>query len=402
MKFLLFFLLVSSAVKSQSTHFIYIQTEDKQAFYAKTTDHIYSSSDVGYLVIPKLAEGNFAFTIGFPKNLWPSINYNLEINQKDLGFQLKKVDTATWALYNFQTSELVSALENNQVQPGYVQITNDEFSNVLAQVSNTPSINQRRINNDTTSEVKKDSAIITAKSNQVPVNNEIAIVKDTIVAIKQAPAVIAAQTETAIKAVEALPALTPIKNELTILDESGRSLKYIIYEADKIDTVLLFISYNDKSINKELPIVAKVQENPQSIEVTIKVTEKEEPKIQEQLVTNENPVSTDSLSAVVGVISTNKSCNFLAEEKDFIRLRRLMTSEDTEDKMIDIAKNGFLARCYTTEQIKNLAVLFLKEDTRLIFLQASYPYSSDPYNFNGLQNLLTEERNIISFKSMLH
>ena len=402
MKFLLFFLLISSAVKSQSTHFIYIQTEDKQAFYAKTTDHIYSSSDVGYLVIPKLAEGNFAFTIGFPKNLWPSINYNLEINQKDLGFQLKKVDTATWALYNFQTSELVSALENNQVQPGYVQITNDEFSNVLAQVSNTPSINQRRINNDTTSEVKKDAAIITAKSNQVPVNNDIAIVKDTVVAIRQAPAVIAAQTETAIKAVEALPALPPIKNELTILDESGRSLKYIIYEADKIDTVLLFISYNDKSINKELPIVAKVQENPQPIEVTIKVTEKEEPKIQEQLVTNENPVRTDSLSAVVGVISTNKSCNFLAEEKDFIRLRRLMTSEDTEDKMIDIAKNGFLARCYTTEQIKNLAVLFLKEDTRLLFLQAAYPYSSDPYNFNGLQNLLTEERNIISFKSMLH
>ena len=399
MKFLLFFLLISSAVKSQSTHFIYIQTEDKQAFYAKTTDHIYSSSDVGYLVIPKLAEGNFAFTIGFPKNLWPSINYNLEINQKDLGFQLKKVDTATWALYNFQTSELVSALENNQVQPGYVQITNDEFSNVLAQVSNTPSINQRRINNDTTSEVKKDAAIITAKSNQVPVNNDIAIVKDTVVAIQQEPAVIVVQAEPIIKAVEAL---TPIKNEMALLDESGRSLKYIIYEADKIDTVLLFISYNDKSINKELPIVAKVQENPQPIEVTIKVTEKEEPKIQEQLVTNENPVSTDSLSAVVGVISTNKSCNFLAEEKDFIRLRRLMTSEDTEDKMIDIAKNGFLARCYTTEQIKNLAVLFLKEDTRLIFLQASYPYSSDPYNFNGLQNLLTEERNIISFKSMLH
>ena len=399
MKFLLFFLLASSAVKSQSTHFIYIQTEDKQAFYAKTTDHIYSSSDVGYLVIPKLAEGNFAFTIGFPKNLWPSINYNLEINQKDLGFQLKKVDTATWALYNFQTSELVSALENNQVQPGYVQITNDEFSNVLAQVSNTPSINQRRINNDTTSEVKKDSAIIIAKSNQVPVNNEIAIVKDNVVAIQQEPAVIVVQAEPIIKAVEAL---TPIKNEMALLDESGRSLKYIIYEADKIDTVLLFISYNDKTINKELPIVAKVPENPQPIEVTIKVTEKEEPKMQEQLVTNENPGKADSLSTVIAVISTNKPCNFLAEEKDFFQLRRLMTSEDTEDKMIDIAKNGFLTRCYTTEQIKNLTVLFLKDDSRLLFLQAAYPYSSDSQNFYGLQSLLTEERNIISFKSMLH
>ena len=399
MKFLLFFLLASSAVKSQSTHFIYIQTEDKQAFYAKTTDRIYSSSDVGYLVIPKLAEGNFAFTIGFPKNLWPSINYNLEINQKDLGFQLKKVDTATWALYNFQTSELVSALENNQVQPGYVQITNDEFSNVLAQVSNTPSINQRRINNDTTSEVKKDSAIITAKSNQVPVNNDIAIVKDTVVAIQQEPAVIVVQAEPIIKAVEAL---TPIKNEMALLDESGRSLKYIIYEADKIDTVLLFISYNDKSINKELPIVAKVPENPQPIEVTIKVTEKEEPKMQEQLVTNENPGKADSLSTVIAVISTNKPCNFLAEEKDFFQLRRLMTSEDTEEKMIDIAKKGFLTRCYNTEQIKNLAVLFLKDDTRLLFLQAAYPYSSDSQNFYGLQSLLTEERNIISFKSMLH
>ena len=124
--------------------------------------------------------------------------------------------------------------------------------------------------------------------------------------------------------------------------------------------------------------------------------------MQEQLVTNKNPGKADSLSTVIAVISTNKPCNFLAEEKDFFQLRRLMTSEDTEDKMIDIAKNGFLTRCYTTEQIKNLTVLFLKDDSRLLFLQAAYPYSSDSQNFYGLQSLLTEERNIISFKSMLH
>ena len=404
MKFLLFFLLVSSAVKSQSTHFIYIQTEDKQAFYAKTTDHIYSSSDVGYLVIPKLTEGNFAFTIGFPKNLWPSINYNVEINQKDLGFQLKKVDAVTWALYNFQTSELVSALENNQIQPAYAQINNDEFSNVLAQVSNTPSINQQRINNYIPLIAKKDTAILISKSNEVSINNEIVIIKDTIVAKKQEPVVIEVdQIDSTVKnEIAVMPSLTLVIKQKTFLDSTGWSANFIIYEDDKTDTVLLFISNNDTGNNKELPIVATAQENPQPTEVAIIVTEKEDPKIQEKLVANENPVKADSLSPVIAVISTNKPCDFLAEEKDFIQLRRLMTSEDTEDKMIDIARNGFLTRCYTTEQIKNLAVLFLKDDSRLLFLQAAYPYSSDSYNFNGLQNLLTEERNIISFKSMLH
>ena len=402
MKFLLLLLLASSAVKSQSTHFIYIQTEDKQGFYARTKDHIYSSSDAGYLVIPKLSEGSFAFTIGFPKNLWPSVNYNLEINQKDLGFQLRKVDSVTWALYNFQTSELVSALESNQVLPAYVQIANDEFSNVLAQVSNTPSINQKRISNEVPSEDKKDSSLLIAKLNDVPVNNEVAIIKDTIPVLHENPATIVAQTEVNKKEIEVLPSLTPVKNETAFLDESGRSLKYLIYEADKIDTVELFISYNEKATKKEQPVSVTSKEEQHPTEDYTKATDKEEPKKQVQLVSNENPAKVDSLSIVIGSVSTNKSCKSLADEKDFIQIRRLMTAEDTEDKMIDIAKDGFLLKCYTTEQIKNLTVLFLKDSSRLLFMQAAYPYSSDSYNFNVLQNLLTEESNIISFKSMLH
>ena len=133
---------------SQSTHFIYIQADEKQAFYVKIKEKVFSSSDLGYLTVPHLSEGFQKFTLGFPKNLWHSINYNIEIADKDLGFQLKKVDADTWALYDIQTSELVSPDEANQPQTEILQENTDDFSNILAEVSNTPSIKQKKKNTD--------------------------------------------------------------------------------------------------------------------------------------------------------------------------------------------------------------------------------------------------------------
>ena len=172
LKILIGLLLVSNLVRSQSTHFIYIQADEKQAFYVKIKEKVFSSSDLGYLTIPHLSEGSQKFTLGFPKNQWPSINYNIEIGDKDLGFQLKKVDSNTWALYDIQTSELVSPDEVNQPQTEILQDNTDDFSNILAEVSNTPSIKQKKKNTDSDDVLVKASE---ASKVEIAANNSEAI-----------------------------------------------------------------------------------------------------------------------------------------------------------------------------------------------------------------------------------
>jgi len=50
---LLLFICSFCGLKAQQNHFIYIETENKQAFYVKLDKKLYASSPWGYLVMPK-------------------------------------------------------------------------------------------------------------------------------------------------------------------------------------------------------------------------------------------------------------------------------------------------------------------------------------------------------------
>ena len=52
----LFLSLVGLASKAQQFHFVYLQTDNKQPFYVRINEKLYSSSASGYVVIPKLIE----------------------------------------------------------------------------------------------------------------------------------------------------------------------------------------------------------------------------------------------------------------------------------------------------------------------------------------------------------
>jgi Domain of unknown function (DUF4476) len=102
----LFFVVVFNAF-SQQNHFVYVQTENKQPFYIKLNNKLLSSSASGYLIIPKLQDGNYELTIGFPKNEWLGQNITCEVNKKDAGYLLKDFGDKGWGLFNFQTMEVV-------------------------------------------------------------------------------------------------------------------------------------------------------------------------------------------------------------------------------------------------------------------------------------------------------
>lgn len=404
LKILTGLLLVSNLLMSQSTHFIYIQADEKQAFYVKIKEKVFSSSDLGYLTVPHLSEGFQKFTLGFPKNLWHSINYNIEIADKDLGFQLKKVDADTWALYDIQTSELVSPDEANQPQTEILQENTDDFSNILAEVSNTPSIKQKKKNTDSDDVLAKanEAAKIEIAANNPEVTTTVS--RDEV--IKNSEAVIAQpeqknEEKTDVKMEqksESVYVPSYITKEFSYLDSTGRSLTYTVQDGEKKETVILFIPYKAEKPKGRKKSVAQVkkteavnQEEPIKTEAAVSVAENSN---QAQV-----PLNTEEIKPAE---SNNKSCLQLAGDNDFISLRRMMTQEDTEEKMLATAQKVFTSKCFSTEQVKNLAVLILKDDNRLIFLQITYEHLSDIQNFSSLVSLLSDEKNISKFKEIQH
>ena len=71
------------------------------------------------------------------------------------------------------------------------------------------------------------------------------------------------------------------------------------------------------------------------------------------------------------------------------------------DDMVTVARKVFKTRCFTVEQIKNLGVLFLKDDGKYKLFDAAYPFVSDSGNFSTLQSLLTDEYYINRFNAMI-
>jgi hypothetical protein len=86
---LLALLVFALLAKAQQNHFIYLQTDDKVPFYAKVNDKLYSSTASGYLIIPKLNDGDYWVNIGFANDLHPEKSFECKVKGKDLGYAVK-------------------------------------------------------------------------------------------------------------------------------------------------------------------------------------------------------------------------------------------------------------------------------------------------------------------------
>jgi Domain of unknown function (DUF4476) len=97
----------------------------------------------------------------------------------------------------------------------------------------------------------------------------------------------------------------------------------------------------------------------------------------------------------------NSNCRAEAEEKDFFNLRKKMAAEEGADEMVMVAKKAMKEKCYSTTQVRNLSVLFLNDADRYQFLDMSYPFTSDAYQYETLLNLLNDTYYVQRFKAMI-
>lgn len=405
---IVFFLFAGILVKAQHNHFIYLQTDNKQPFYVKVKGNVYSSSASGYLIIPKLAAGTHELSIGFPKNQWPSQTIPVTISGKDLGYLLKNFESKGWGLFNIQTMDVIMSSSNppsNTAAAVKTETKTDEFSNALADVVNTPSIK----------EIKKEAPKEEKKLEPAKKEETVAVV----------PVVNKEETTTVPVKVVETPKTEPVKKASVVKKirstQTGEAsnITYLVLDENGSDTVDIIIPL-EKAVEvavKEEPKETKpVQESkkkevakagePKFIDIDLpsagnKGTEHKEnapvTKKGEPVKATNEPITV----AAPSITMINSDCKTVATEDDFLKARKKMTAQKSDDEMLNTAKKLFKQKCYSTAQVKNLSVLFLKDEGKYRFFDAVYPFVYDSREFKQLESQLSEEYYISRFRSMI-
>ncbi|MBL0882963.1 MAG: hypothetical protein IBJ16_06410 [Chitinophagaceae bacterium] len=104
-----------SAVDGQTGHYLFIQTENNQPFYLRLMGANLSSNASGYLLIPKLTNGEYELNVGFAQSDKEQ-KFVVKVEGKDLGFSLKQELDNTWSLFNLVDFTLLRGVLVN-IQP---------------------------------------------------------------------------------------------------------------------------------------------------------------------------------------------------------------------------------------------------------------------------------------------
>lgn len=368
------FLAASFLAQAQQNYFVYVQTDNKQPFYAKINNKILSSSASGYLVIPKLNAGSYNLNIGFPKKEWPEQTFSFDVANADVGYLLKNFGDKGWGLYNLQTLGVIIAEKKNRSPIKNNKEDDEAFSHALSTATNTQSL-----------KIEKENPVKNNEASQV------------FLPQKQTQSVLA------------------ISN---IADGSGRSAIYIDKGNIPNDTITIFIPFPKpiiisaqapgvvsenisftKEIDKEkdkkfLDIDMPVVDTAQTIKPAILVNK--ENNADNLVVNTIKPVTQPS-----NILTFNSDCKYEASDNDFLKIRKKMAAAFNDDEMISASVKFFNSKCYSTEQVKNLSLLFLNDAGKYKFFDAAYAHIYDTQNFASLQLQIKDAYYINRFKAII-
>ena len=450
-KFSLFFtcLFISLNIIAQQNHFIYIQADNRQPFYVKLDKKVFSSTVSGYLVVPKLKTGAYSFVIGFPKNEFPEQNIHCTVENNDLGFLLKNFGDKGWGFFNLQSLNILMAENDEKKADVVADVKSDAFSNMLFSVVNDPAIMQKEppkeeIKKSVKEEVKTETLLITP-----PVQSKELEKSKTQTSLFPLPekdktdqtqkitsSIVSASTQNKVSEVSKTdsPVIsTTIKNEVAVLPKvdppinrstiirkminktvTGIEMVYIDTANALQDTIKIFISADKDLVeNAQVKIGAdiKPKEEDKAKEIVAVPIQAEEKKKHNKFIEmelanpNKNVAEVKTDTTIQQVISKpiiiNSDCKNFATNEDFLKLRKKMAGDENPEDMIMAAKKAFKSRCFTTEQLKNLSVLFFKDSGRYSFFDVAYPFVSDSQNYSLLESQLTETYYINRFRVMI-
>jgi hypothetical protein len=453
----IFLLLVGFASEAQRTFFIYLQSEAGQPFYVKMGEQVYSSTGSGYLILPQMKDSTYVLNLGFARSTKPESVFQVGVNGKDRGFLLKELQ-GTLQLFDLQTMSLQKPVEQASRGGTSYRVRDNAFTRLLSQASNDSTLFLVLVEApvekpaSVTSIAKADPAQQKAEEPKLPLDQDSSSSTASVTATPKADTVAVQKS--------ALSETETIKPETSVVLTSGNTP---VQTPPKIDTVQQTVNSTVPETPKtEVAIstpdtVASVPKNTSSDPAPVPaaqaaeeykrsvVTRRSESSTTEGfglvfldndngqvdtiriLIPNpkvpfraETPASTKENKNFLDVSDTDTAasaqpapvqqpkasavkaeCGKLATENDFLKLRKNMAAEELEDGMIAVAKKAFNARCFSTQQVKNLSALFLTNSGKYHFFDAAYPHVSDPGNFPSLQEEIRDEYFLKRFKALI-
>ncbi|MBL0333768.1 MAG: hypothetical protein IPP73_00025 [Chitinophagaceae bacterium] len=211
-KFLLLFLLgtCTTPIFSQKLYYLYFQTEGNQAFFLRMDNKVMSSNAAGYLILPRLVDSTYNFTIGFPQNKFPEQPFTLAIGQKDHGYVLKDFGAKGWGLFDLQTLAIIMNTGGGAIlekKTRNIDSGATAFTRILAKVSDDPSLLEKpepevvavKEEKPVAPKVTEPSVIVETKTIIIEDNWQTTAVKKEPIVMKDT---VVAKTEPVLKPVE--------------------------------------------------------------------------------------------------------------------------------------------------------------------------------------------------------
>ena len=102
----------------------------------RINNKVVSSTTSGYLILPKLKEGKYDITIGFPRDTFEE-SFSIDVDNKSEGYLIKNLGEKGWSLFNLQTLALLNPVTSKTTATAIATdagIKEDPFSQMLASV----------------------------------------------------------------------------------------------------------------------------------------------------------------------------------------------------------------------------------------------------------------------------
>jgi hypothetical protein len=371
------FFLLAFQLQAQEKHFIFIQSENRQPFYVSLNGKIYSSTAAGYVIVPKLQEGEYNFTIGFAPGSQKEQAFRYTITNKDAGFTLKNFGEKGWGLFNLQSLAVTMA---------------DEMTSNLA-------VSKPRAKDDTPISFEKkpvqkpdtvQSIVSLGNTMTVIVGSNVLADTSSGVAVKdQQRDSLRVAKETGINKLSETSAAE--KLSLVYEDSSGKNK----------DTIQVIIPLaNDIVINDSVAVKPTTETNT-DVKRIDSIQEVTRPKRDDIKFLQIDSVKAEVVNTKEPVI-LNSNCKAQATEDDYTRLRRKMAQEATDEKMMSEANRFYQRKCFSTAQVKALSTLFLSDEGRYNFFVSSLNFVTDPDQFESLSTEFIDPQFSSQFKSFLN
>ena len=393
---LLFFFCSNENLSGQQTHFLYLQSDNFQPFYMKYNNQVFSSSPTGYLILGKLSVPSLQIEMGLPQSNQTEWTFQLQLESNDKGFLFKNFGEKGWGLYELQKSTIHYALQNVDRlngPSGEIAVPsngNGAFGNMLAWVTKDSTVTRVNKNIPVTA-VSGKSQTETQKIPEVvdtPVVVQPQQVVDTVLVTKDKQSVV---VKSDIHLISRTESSAGIDCRFEIQDNLQRDTirVYIEKTVTANDTVQVSNSHLSTQVVDTILQSQPVPESP--------ITVKDEPNT----ITENSPNEVKNPSSPVAASVPNTNCKSYATDDVFLKLRKKMAGCKSEESMINEAKKVFRSKCFTTAQIRNLGVLFLTDEWRYRFYDASMLFIADFSNFKTLEDTISDDQYKKRFEALL-